>query len=244
MVMKPWLAILAVLLVGCERDQWDDCVTSTGPTRTEERIVPSYHAVDLDDRLDLVIESRAIGSIAVEGGSNLLGQIGTEVADGVLKLRNDMRCNWVRNLKKRVTVHVPAAGLDRLVLRGTGDVRCADTLVVDRFELEQWGAQGSTQLLLDAQSCSIALHTGAGDVNVAGRCSGVADLFSGIMGPIDASGLRARLVNVNNSGVADVRCWVTDELDVQINSVGDVYYRGDPPVVREHITGSGRLLRE
>lgn len=244
MVMKHWVVMMAVLLVGCEREQWDDCVTSTGPPRIEERSVPAFHSVDLDDRIDLVIEARANGAVAVEGGSNLLGQIETEVVDGVLRLRSTMRCNWVRNLKKRVTVHVPVDGLDRLVLRGTGDVRCLDTIQVERFELEQWGAHGGTQLLLDVHTCSIALHTGAGSVNVAGRCSVTADLFSGIMGPIDASGLRTRFVNVNNSGVADVRCWVTDLLDVRINDVGDVYYRGYPTNVQEHITGSGRLLHE
>lgn len=244
MVMKHWVVMMAVLLVGCEREQWDDCVTSTGPMRIEERSVPTFHSVDLDDRIDVVMGQRASGTVAVEAGSNLLGQIETEVVDGVLRLRNTMRCNWVRNLKKRVTVHVPVDGLDRLVLRGTGDVRCLDTIQVERFELEQWGAQGSTELLLDVHSCSIALHTGAGSVNVAGRCSVTADLYSGIMGPIDASGMRARFVNVNNSGVADVRCWVTEMLDVRINDVGDVYYRGDPPNVRENITGSGRLLHE
>lgn len=244
MVMKPWMILVALLVAGCQREQWDDCVTSAGPARVEERSVGSYHAVDLDDRLDLVIEARAAGSVAVEGGANLLGQVETEVSDGVLRLRNTMRCNWVRDLKKRITVRIASDGLDRLELRGTGHVWCTDTVHADRFELEQWGAQGSARLLLEVESCAIGLHTGAGDVVAAGRCHGAADLFSGIMGPIDASQLQARLVRVNNSGVADVRCWATDQLDAQINDVGDVYYRGDPSIIHQQITGSGRLLHE
>ncbi|MBK8500617.1 MAG: DUF2807 domain-containing protein [Flavobacteriales bacterium] len=77
-----------------------------------------------------------------------------------------------------------------------------------------------------------------------GRCHSTADLFSGIQGPIDASGMIARFVNVNNNGIADVRCWVTEQLHVQINDVGDVYYRGDPSGVQDVITGSGSLIHE
>jgi hypothetical protein len=87
------------------------------------------------------------------------------------------------------------------------------------------------------------LHTGAGDVQVVGSCTSTADLFSGIQAPIDARALQARNVNVNNSGVADIRCWASERLDVQLRDVGDVYYRGDP-VIASNITGSGELIRE
>ncbi len=233
-----------MLLLGCQREQMDDCITSAGSMRTEERITGDFHTIDLGDRVDLVIEEHAFGSIAVEAGSNLLGQITTEVGDGILTVRNEMRCNWVRSFKPRVTVHVPVDQLAKLVLRGTGNVTCRDSIIRDRFELEQWSAQGSASLLLSVTSCSIALHTGAGDVNLAGRCMQTADLFSGIQGPINASQLRTRLVNVNNSGIADVRCWVTDQLNVQIKDVGDVYYRGDPQDVQEVVTGSGSVIHE
>ncbi|MBP7409310.1 MAG: DUF2807 domain-containing protein [Flavobacteriales bacterium] len=244
MELKHTILLSALLLIGCEQEQWDDCITSAGPTRNEERIVGDFHTIDLDDRVDLVIEERADGSVSVEAGVNLLGQITTEVSDGTLKVRNGMRCNWVRSFKPRVTVHVPVDQLAKLVVRGTGNITCADTIIRDRFELEQWSAQGSTSLLLNVTSCSIALHTGAGDVSLMGRCVQTADLFSGIMGPIDASGMRARLVNVNNSGIADIRCWAEIGLDVQIRDVGDVYYRGDPVTLYTDITGSGSLIED
>lgn len=244
MELKQIIPLCALLLTGCEREQWNDCITSTGSTRTEDRTVGDFHTIDLDDRVDLVLEERTSGSVSVEAGENLIAQITTEVSDGTLKVRNEMRCNWVRSFKPRITVHVPADQVAKLVLRGTGHVSCADTILRDRFELEQWSAVGSADLLLAVTSCSIALHTGAGDVTLRGRCHQTADLFSGIQGPIDASGMITRFVNVNNSGITDVRCWVTEQLNVQIHDVGDVYYRGEPSGVQETITGTGRLIHE
>ena len=243
MELRHALPFLLLALTGCQRDQWDDCVTSAGAVRTEERIVEVYDRIDISDRIDLVLEARAPGTVAVQGGGNLLGQVETEVKDGELRIRNSMKCNWVRNLKQRITVRASVQGICRISLRGTGDVRCIDTLRCDYFLLEQWGAEGDADLLVRTTRCDIALHTGAGAAAVRGSTVR-AELFSGIMAPLDASGLRAEDCAVRNGGVADIRCWATGRLDAAIEDVGDVYYRGAPSELNSAITGSGRLIRE
>jgi hypothetical protein len=242
MELKRLIPLVLLALPGCQRDQWDDCVTSTGPQRKEERQPGAFSAIDLGDRIDLVLESRAPGTIAVEGGRNLIGQVETEVQDGALRIRSRIRCNWVRSFKPRITVHAPLEGLCRLTLRGTGEVRCADTLRCGYFLLEQWGAEGGAELLLRTTRCDLALHTGAGAVRARGRTER-AELFSGIMAPIDAGGLRADDCAVRNDGVADIRCWAAARLWASLSDAGDVYYRGDPSEVESTVTGSGRLFR-
>ena len=244
MELRHFIPLVALLLFGCQREQWDDCITSAGSMRQEERTLSGFHTVELDDRVDLLLEARTTNEVGVEAGLNLIGQVVTEVRDSVLYVRNENRCNWVRSFKPRMTIKVPIHAIRKLVLRGTGNVACADTLARDRFELEQWGAQGSADLLLNVTSCSIALHTGAGDVTMRGRCIDRAELFSGIMAPLDASAMITRRVSVNNSGVADIRCWAILDLDVQIRDVGDVYYRGAPNGLRADITGSGELIHQ
>ncbi|MBK8228080.1 MAG: DUF2807 domain-containing protein [Flavobacteriales bacterium] len=241
--MKRLLPFLFIVLASCQRDQWDDCVTSTGAVQVEGRAVPAFSSIEIDDRIDLVLGSRATGSVAVEGGANLIGQVVTEVKDGTLRIRNDMRCRWVRSFKPRITVHAPVEGICRITLRGTGDISCADTLRCAALLLEQWGAEGTAALKVDVDRLDIALHTGAGDALITGACN-EANLYSGIMAPIDASGLRASTVRVNNSSVANVRCWAVNELDAQVRSVGDVFYKGDPASIQSVITGSGRLIAE
>lgn len=243
MALKTGIVVMMLLLCGCQREQWDDCITSTGPTVEEERSVTAFHTIELDDRIDLELDPAIVGRVAVTGGRNLLGQVRTEVTDGVLRITNDNTCNWVRSFRRRIQVRAGSVGLERLVLRGTGNVACADTLVGDRFVVEQWGAQGTADLLLNVVDAEVGLHTGAGDVVLRGRCANEARLYSGIMGPIDAADLRAAHVSVNNSAVTDIRCWAVQSLNVRIGDAGDVYYRGDPSVITTDLQGSGRLLR-
>ncbi|MBK6543360.1 MAG: DUF2807 domain-containing protein [Flavobacteriales bacterium] len=243
MELKHILPFMVLLLCACQREQWDDCITSTGPDSEEVRTPGVFTTVDLDDRIDLVLEEVESGTVTVEAGENLIDQVSTNLRDGVLEIRNENKCNWVRSFKPRITVKVPLADVAKLVLRGTGNVRCTDTIVRDVFLLDQWGAQGTTELTLDVGRVDIGLHTGAGDVVLHGRCREQANLYNGIMGPIDAADMRARFVSVNNSGITDIRCWADNGLNAQIYDVGDVYYRGDPPTLQSQITGSGELIK-
>ncbi|MCC6400000.1 MAG: DUF2807 domain-containing protein [Flavobacteriales bacterium] len=238
--MKRVLPFLLVLF-GCQPEQWDDCVTSTGAQRVEERSPGVFHRVVAEDRIDLLLEEREPGTVAVEGGAHLLEQVVTEVKDGTLTVRNENRCNWVRSFRPRITVRVPLQAVVELELRGTGDVHAADTVRQPVFRIEQRNAQGTVELPLAVDTSYVGLHTGAGDVRLSGRCS-VAYLYSGYMGPIDAGALVAQEVNVNNSGVADIICRAQQRLNVQLFDVGDVRYYGDP-VLQATVTGSGFVVR-
>lgn len=243
MELKWAIAFSVLVLTGCQREQWDDCITSAGPMRSEERIVGDFTTVDLRERIDLVLEERTGGTIEVEAGRNLLDQVRAEVRDGVLYLDNNNTCKWVRSYKPRITVKVPIATVDHLVLRGTGNITCSDTIVREAFQVEQWGGQGSTTLTVDVSEIDIGMHTGAGDVRLHGRCRSLAKLYSGIMAPIDASDMRTRFVQVNNSSISDMRCWPTEALSATISGVGDVYYQGSPTNLESTVTGSGSLIR-
>ncbi|MBK8341347.1 MAG: DUF2807 domain-containing protein [Flavobacteriales bacterium] len=174
---------MVLLLCACQREQWDDCITSTGFDSEEVRTPGVFSTVDLDDRIDLVLEKMESGTVAVEAGENLIDQVSTNLRDGVLEIRNANKCNWVRSFKPRITVKVPLADVAKLVLRGTGNVRCTDTIVRDVFLLDQWGAQGTTELMLDVGRVDIGLHTGAGDVVLHGRCQGTSEPVQRHHGP-------------------------------------------------------------
>jgi len=122
-----------------------------------------------------------------------------------------------------------------------GGVSAADTVRKRVFRIEQRNGQGTTELPVAVDTCYVGLHTGAGDVRLTGRC-GVAFLYSGLMGPIDAVALNAAEVNVNNSGVVDITCRARERLNIQLFDLGDVRYYGDP-ALQATVTGSGQVLR-
>ena len=237
------MAALGLLLAGCAREQLDDCFTSTGAMDSDPRQLGLFRVVDLDDRIDLVLDDLPPGQVVVEGGRNLLGQVRTTVDGEVLRVRDRNTCHWVRSYAPRITVRVPMVTVDELMLRGTGRVSATDTVRHPVFRIEQRSGHGSTALVLDVMQCFVGLHSGAGDVVLHGRASAGCNLYSATLGAIDASGMRARFVNITNAGVADIRCWVDVGLDVRLQGAGDVYYRGTPSsFIQSEITGTGQLI--
>jgi hypothetical protein len=243
MALRVIIAMLVFFFAGCKKEQLDDCITSTGPIRTEQRTLAGFHTVDLSDRIDLVLDHMPVSTVEIEGGRNLLDQVVTEVRDGVLYVSNENRCNWVRSFKPRISVKVPIEEVHTLILRGTGNITATDTVRQEIFRIDQWLGIGTVELKVAVQQIYIGLHTGAGDVKLSGHATDNANYYSGIMGTIEASHMRARIVNINNSGIGDIRCWAEEELNVAIHDAGDVYYRGDPITINTNITGSGSLYR-
>src|SRR5262245_25022970 len=95
----PLIALLALVsFSGCQKDQWDDCFTSKGPTITQERCVEGFHTIELEDHIDLVLTEEEDCVVRVRAGQNLLGQIDTEVEGDVLHIRDRNTCNFVRSL--------------------------------------------------------------------------------------------------------------------------------------------------
>lgn len=77
--------------------------------------------------------------------------------------------------------------------------------------------------------------------------SGTANFFyvtTTNLSAIDAFSLVTDSVYVNSSSISDAKVNARQVVNVFINSMGSVRYRGNPPVVRLTRTGSGNLIKE
>ncbi|MCW5900522.1 MAG: DUF2807 domain-containing protein [Flavobacteriales bacterium] len=238
------ILLLALLLVGCARENMDDCITSAGPMRVETRVVPDFHSIRLSGRVDLVItqDSLAGPSVTVEAGRNLHTHIITEVAGDELRVDNTIQCNWVRSMKELPLVRITTPHLHRITYAGIGDITATTPIRAEVFRFEQFEGQGGVRLELAVDTCYIGLHTGVGDITLTGATH-TAHLYTANFGHLDARALDARLVLLNSTGSGDIRCVARDALFAQLSNAGDVYYAGDPPVVEASVTGSGRLIK-
>ena len=244
MELKPHIiiALLASMLFSsCEKDQWNDCFTSTGSMTEEIRTTEAFSTVEIYDRVDLVLEEGNAGSIVVRAGKNLLGQVETNVVDGKLIIENKNTCNWVRSFQPRITVRVPVSQVAHLDIKGTGNISSTSTVQRSFFRIDQNGGQGNTVISIDVDTCFVGMYSGAGNVSVTGSTY-FANLYSNTMGPINAIGLDAEVLAVNNSGNVDIRCRASSNLNVEIYGVGDIYYAGEP-LISTNIVGSGQLIK-
>jgi hypothetical protein len=238
------IVILAniLLISGCAKDNRWDCFTGMGDMHTEVRELPAFDAIFTEDRIDFEYRYDSNYRIEVTFGENLLEHIHTEVVGNELRLGNDARCNWVRDLSKLPSVTLYAPHFSRFENRGNGEVVFKDTLRSSYFIYEEFEGNGDVSLLLHCDEVDIFQHTGRCRVLAKGQ-SDLVRMYSSGVGQLDGSALLSTSTLVNNSSFQDIRVNSSGYLFALITKQGDVCYTGSPTTLDINAEGSGQVIQ-
>ena len=237
------LTFVLVLFTSCKKGGVTDCFHTTGNITKEERSIESFNNILLKDNVNLILNKSESNSITVEAGSNLLDGIITQVGDnGVLEIRNDNRCNWIRSFDNPINVYLDYIDIDTFEYRSIGNVSTTDTLTTDTLWLKVLEGAGEINMKLNVNRLYCALNYGTADIILEGNC-GLAFVYSASFGLINMFDLESTFVFINNRSSNDVYVRATNQLGVTIENVGNVYYAGNPPIVNLNRTGSGELIK-
>lgn len=170
----------------------------------------------------------------------LIDGISTEVVSGKLIIRNNNKCNWLRDLNNKFTVTVTVKDLDYILTQGSGNINFVDTLRNSPFLIESYNGTGDYRLLFSSSRAELKLHSGPADIYVSGY---VADIFiySAANGFVHGEHLRADLCSISTYSTGDTRVGPSNTLNANIGYSGDVYYTGQPVITRTG-DGTGQLL--
>ena len=233
--------VIAMILQGCEKDDFCNCTKGEGSKISETRMLPVFERIELNNNIDVVLTPDTVTYAVLTCGKNLADGIETEVLNGTLVIRNINRCNWLRDFENTFTLNVHYNKLSHIVYNGSGDITCADTVRTNNLLVESWNGTGKLSFLFSGGELYLKLHTGTADM----AASGIADLlyiYTAGNGYIKAGSLVADHAWVNTRSTGDCEVYATEILDVNITYNGDVYYHGEPLVIRQQITGSGNLF--
>ncbi|HOS48188.1 MAG TPA: DUF2807 domain-containing protein [Bacteroidia bacterium] len=235
-----FIIFLSISLSACK--DACDCFKGTGDVVTEIRSVSEIKSVDLGNNVDLVIHYDSVPKMRVTAGSHLLGKISTENENGVLKIRNTNKCNWVRNFDPVLIVDLWVPTLSGIYIENaSGDVTFSDTLSVSDFRLDSFSSTGNYQLKLKQGTATLAIHNGPADLTAEGEIGNLY-LYGVGYGKMDCLKLKTANAYINNKGTNGFYVNPTDILEATINGSGNVYYTGNPSTIKKTETASGKLI--
>ena len=114
--------IIFPLLSGCEKIC--DCAKSTGTIISEPRTLTAIDQIELNDNIDLIIHFNSTPNLKVTAGKNLISEVITNVDNGVLRIKNENDCNWVRDFNSTMIVEVWTPSIKKILVEDSaGDVR-------------------------------------------------------------------------------------------------------------------------
>ncbi len=188
-------------------------VEGSGVQVTEKRDVAPFETLDLNGAFTASVTCGKVRSLEISGDDNIIPLIRTEVRDGRLYVYSSKSFTTKNSLK--ISVAVP--DLHGVAVSGANTVSIAN-VENDSLKIETDGVSTAT---------------------VAGKTKMLEARLSG-GAALRADGLRADLVRIEVSGTGDADVYATAKLDVSINGVGSIRYRGNPVISRQ-ITGVGDI---
>lgn len=233
--------VIALSMVAVSCAQWGGGVKGNGNFVAIERSLQDYDHVAVAGSFDVDLVAGHEGQITLEGESNLLEYVLTEVKNGKLLIKTENGVNlrpssWTNGIR----ITVPIESLDKVSLSGSGDIVSRTTIKSNNFSARISGS-GEVSLTVEAERVDASL-SGSGDITLAGRARDFVVSVSG-SGEIQAFAFDADFVNATVSGSADIKVTVNESLEARVSGSGDIYYRGNPSKINTKTSGSGDISK-
>lgn len=217
------------------------CLFAGAGNHVQTRIIGPFHEIVLYDKINLILTQDSVQQISVEGDRNLLAGISTNVADDILTIKNDNHCNFLGSPDYQVNVFISTNQLQKITYYGAGNVSSTGSLQVPEFTVDSWYGTGTIGLNLNADHLNAYIRNNNAEIVLSGHCSS-ATFYCADIGSINALGLIADTVNLNQRSIRDIFVNVNRSLNAQVVYKGNVYYKGDPSSIDSLISNSGQLI--
>jgi hypothetical protein len=211
--------------------------TSSVNAQSEKRDHRNFTEIGFGVAGDLYVRIGSEYSVVLEGDSDLLSRVITEVKGKRLIFKTE-NFRWSGNQK--LTAYVTLPSVEGLSLSGSGKINVESPLTGSALDL---AISGSGRLIAgdlnyDKLNCSIS-GSGSFDLTGKGKINTAGISISG-SGGYDAPALELVTLDARISGSGSCDCFVTERLVASISGSGDIYYSGNPRMdIRS--SGSGKV---
>jgi hypothetical protein len=237
---KSILLIVALMFATVSHAQWwgGKKVKGNGNMTTETRNTGDYDGVKCAGSMDYILVAGTEGKIKLEGESNLLEYIITEIKGNDLIIKVEKGVNLSPSWNKTIKVTIPFKDISSVSLAGSGDLWSEDKITASNFNVSLAGS-GDMTLNIEATSVEGSL-AGSGDITLKGNTNDLSLRLAG-SGDIHAFGLQANHTEASIAGSGDIEVVSNQSLKARVSGSGDIEYKGNPSKEDTKVSGSGKI---
>lgn len=192
----------------------------------QTRKVEAFHGISVSSGIELFLTQKDQQEVRVEADDEDMENLVTKVEDGILKIymKNNSWFNmdWSSTSRK---VYVSFKNLDWLQASAGSDVVSQGVLNLDKLDVN---ASSGSDIELELNASEVSAESSSGsDISLKGKGLSIrANASSG--SEINAGDFQAKRCHADVSSGSDIRVYVTEELDANASSGGDIGYAGNP----------------
>jgi hypothetical protein len=231
------IVVVSVFFTDCEENK---CFHSVGDQITEILCSGEFISVQVLGIFDVELVSDTAYFVEGIGGENVIAHIEGIIKNDSLFLYNYNQCFWLRDYKKPV-IRVHFNDIKTVDLHEACYVFSVDS-IMDDFSINVRSRLGEMDLILNNSKFGFVIYRTTGGYY---RFRGKTDNFflAGFYNTVcDASDLEAGYADIRNSSIADYKICVNDELRFQIHNRGNILLKGNPEILFDSVTSTGKLI--
>lgn len=224
-----WIILFLLVMLSCKKAEDRRCLKGAGEETTITVALDDFHEIFIGPNINVVLVQDSLNELHIFGGENLVNFISSDVEEGLLDLRNENKCNFLRSYKREITVEVHFTTLSQINFEGTKPLRCEKTITGNNLAVFVRDGAGLVDLDVAYNNISYTITNGWGNFDLSGttgtlkmniRSNGFGSTYNlDVSQQLDVVSNTAGLLKLNTEG-ADCR--------VQLQSVGDIWYIGTP----------------
>jgi hypothetical protein len=173
------------------------------------------------------------------GEQGNVDELRATVENGELAIYRRKNNRWFGNME-RVIIVIEAPNFERLEFSGVGKIIAETKLTGKNLRIEANGPINATLDSVDYQHIDIELN-GVGHIAIGGKAISATIEMNGT-GSIDAYDLQTQTARCETSGIGNIYCSVSEELNALVWGIGGIRYKGTPKHLRKSISGIGRVV--
>ena len=236
------ILLLSLMFFSCKKAEDRKCWKPVGEIVTEERSLESFDKLELYDGIDYILIQDSLDFLKIEGGKNLINFIETEVEYGLLTIRDNNRCNFIRELPAKIEIEIHYTRVVQVYNESHGTISGAISMPSGFLQWDNWIGATDINLTLDIDSAEFALHTGAPHFTPSGEANNIWYYTSGFCF-VDGTNLVAQNGQAHNAGVGDIRIRVENGwMACIVENYGNVFYTGDYGTIDFQDRGEGEII--
>jgi len=237
---QRFLLLLAVSIISFSACAQNEKVINDA--NAQSRSVGSFHAIRIEDGVDLYLTQGNQEAVAVSAGNEeYRDNIVTKVENGVLHIyygeKSGFNITW-KNRKLRA--YISAKAIDEIKASGGSDVIIQGTLSATKLSFD---LSGGSDFVGEVKATELEIEqSGGSDVSISGTA---ANLKVSGSGGSDFNGYKlvADYVVIHVSGGSDAQLMVNKELYAEASGGSDIDYRGNPEIRHKSSSGGSSVTK-
>lgn len=192
----------------------------------QTRNVPAFHGISVSSGVDLFLTQNNTQELRAEADEENLKNLITEVEGGILKIymkdQSWFHLNWKNT---SIKVYISFKTIDKLEASAGSDVVSESVLNLEQLDLS---ASSGSDIKLELNATDVTAEASSGsDLSLKGK-SNALEVNASSGSDIHAGDFQAKHCHASASSGSDIKINVTDELQADASSGGDISYSGNP----------------